>query len=111
MSHFLKIITALDQLGTAIANGNIDCTISATVGHFNKIMPHSVYWDNMRWMIDTTFYPVDGIGHCEQARANDPNEYYEEGIRWVLAGLAGFFCVFIAIILWGRFLFLKIRNK
>ena len=80
MGYLKTIGIALDQLGMAVCGGNEDCTISATTGHYVKNKT-SNFWILMEWIINTTFYPVDGVGHCEQARKKDGKEEFIEGYK------------------------------
>ena len=91
----------------AVCGGNEDCTISATVGYYSRNNPTN-YWILLEWIINTTFYPVDGKGHCEQARLNDRNEKFKEGIKPILFILTLIFCMIISIFTWSFFLISKI---
>jgi hypothetical protein len=110
MGYFKTVGIALDQLGMALCGGNEDCTISATTGHYQRTK-WSWYWEMMRWIIDWTFYPVDGKGHCEQAYKKDIDEKFREGYKLPLFVLTVLFCLGIGIILWSIWLFKKGYSK
>ena len=61
-----NILIAIDQLGNAISGGNPDNTISATTGYMANFSnsPYKVFWKILEKIIDFTFYPMDGKGHC-----------------------------------------------
>ena len=107
MGYLKTVGIALDQFGMAVCGGNEDCTISATTGHYQRLK-FSWFWEMMRWIIDTTFYPVDGIGHCEQARKKDNKEDFKEGFKPILFIVTLVFCLIIAIFTWSYFLISKI---
>ena len=54
----------------------------------------------MSWVVDGTFYPFDGGGHCGQAYEKDPNEEFKSGFKPLITifTLAG--CLVIAPIAW-----------
>lgn len=55
----------IDRLGNALTAGDYRATVSARVGyHAQKLQP---YWIVLEWIIDQTFYPVDGRDHCNRA--------------------------------------------
>lgn len=76
--HMYKIAVGFDQWACAIADGNIDSTISATAGRY---MREDVFWWLMSIIIDWTFEPIDGDEHCYDAYIKDRNEEFEKGIK------------------------------
>lgn len=78
MSYLKRVLIAVDQLGNAIAGGNPDATISGRIGYFAKNSHKSVrlYWLLMQFIVDATFYPLDGYNHCFDSYLNDKNEEY-----------------------------------
>ncbi len=78
MTYVKGILVGLDQLGNAIAGGNPDCTISGRTGNFALNSHNSVrwYWLILQYVIDATFYPFDGKGHCYQAYMKEQDEEY-----------------------------------
>lgn len=103
MSYWKTLGISLDQFGMALCGGDEDCTISATTGYF-YLEDRSFFWAMLQWIIDKTFYPVDGKGHCLKAYRKDPIEEYKEGNKVALFLLTTFFCIPIALILWTRHL-------
>lgn len=75
MSWIKAVLTGLDQLGNAIAGGHPDATISARIGRFYIVGGR--YWKIMRWVVDTTFAPIDGPNHCINANKNEPGMPYQ----------------------------------
>ena len=90
MREFFKtlynIFVSIDQLGNAMAGGNPDNTISARVGFLNheetEIKLNKVskkWWRLLQKVIDFTFYPIDGKGHCRMAYySNSGHKFSEE---------------------------------
>ena len=66
--HSRKLKEALlniDRLGNAIAAGHHRVTISGRVAHHR--LQGGRYWCFLAWVIDTTFYPLEGPNHCHRA--------------------------------------------
>ena len=99
---------AFDQLGMAICGGNEDCTISATTGKYYK-KKGTMFWKTMRCIIDTTFYPIDGKGHCKMAYEKDKDEEFREGYKFVLLVLTVVSCLMISVFTWSYFIYVKLR--
>ncbi len=105
----LAVLTAVDQFGNAVGGGNPDSTISARVGHFSdktsreKNPQKYAYWKTLEWIIDRSFYPIDGENHCYNAAQADIHGRYEQGndiTQFVLSMIIFIICPFIAIALW-----------
>ena len=94
-----RLFVALDQLGNVLAGGNPDNTISARVGYFANfgVKKYQWYWKALEKIINRTFWPLDGEGHCLQAYYNDAGEEFEPGgyawIHFVLNVLIVFSCI------------------
>ena len=79
-TYIYNVLISIDQFGNALTGGNPDCTISGRTGYFSR---HSIpqvrwFWLALEKVIDTTFYPFDGPGHCLQAYEKEKlNEFYE----------------------------------
>ena len=69
-----RIFISLDQLGNALAGGNPDATISQRLGYFNAERPMKATNLLMK-LVDWTFKPVDGEGHCRQAYEMSTEEH------------------------------------
>jgi hypothetical protein len=104
MNWVLGILIAIDQLGNAIAGGNPDSTISARVGYFSQVdhCSYKWYWKTLEWVINFTFYPLDGSNHCLQAFQVDKEEKFKRGsdlARVLLSIIIIVSCFFISIVL------------
>jgi len=71
MNYMKRMLIAIDQLGNAICDGHPDTTISARL-HWLSISENKKPWGfkyflALRRVVDFTFYPFDGPGHCYQA--------------------------------------------
>lgn len=103
MGYLLNIGISVDQLGNALTGGDPDNTISARVGYHNHQKNTPFQWVILRYIIDITFYPVDGWGHCHQAYHSDPSEDFTKGSNIALAFLFILIlanCIIISIILY-----------
>lgn len=104
MGWILRILIAVDQLGNAIAGGNPDSTISARVGYFSQKdhCPYKWYWKRLEWIIDLTFYPINGPNHCLHAFQQDKDEKFKRGndlARALLSTITIVACLFLSIAL------------
>lgn len=112
LPYWFNILVAIDQLGNAIADGNPDNTISARVGYFasNKYKCRlKPYWKTLEWIIDATFEPVQGPGHCYNAWLAEADESDSQGsyyARVVLGVFVGVGCLvlnpFLHLAVWLR---------
>jgi hypothetical protein len=103
MPYWFNILIAIDQLGNAIANGNPDNTISARVGYFASDVHSSklkAYWKTLEWIINFTFEPVQGPGHCYHAWLAETDETDTQGsyiARVILGIFVGVGCLVISL--------------
>ncbi len=112
-SYFGRLLIALSQLGNAISGGNPSVSISARVGYKDR---KNLYWKIINWIIDTTFYPVDGENHCAEAYWADSKEDYhidKGGIFGIvlMTIIVCILCLFLSVILWGYWLIKYLANK
>jgi hypothetical protein len=106
MPYWLNVLIAIDQLGNALAGGNPDNTISGRVGFFASDLHKSkikAYWKGLERIIDFTFAPLQGPGHCFNAWLGEQDETDTEAtyLARVLLGIfvaAG--CFLISLVLW-----------
>lgn len=64
-ASMVALLLNIDRLGNAICAGDYRATVSGRVGyHAQKLQ---AYWIVLEWVIDSTFYPVDGKNHCNRA--------------------------------------------
>lgn len=115
MGYIKNILVGIDQLGNAMAGGNPDNTISARVGynvnHLDTIS-YLKYWKFLEWVIDSTFFPIDGDNHCDNSYHNDEEElFYDQYTKnWAVAIVSIFIfitCPVFALILYPLY-YLKI---
>ena len=82
MSYIFNFFVSLDQLANTLAGGYPDNTISARVGYYTEkyYKPDEIpmKWKLFRFIINFTFYPVDGKGHCKDAYFKDAGEKFDE---------------------------------
>lgn len=94
--HISRILTSLSQLGAAISNADEDTSISACTGYYYKNNPNW-FWKWQRMIIDFTFEPIDGKGHCEQAARGESDEKFKTGIWWIMGILTLVCCIVICV--------------
>lgn len=78
MGYVKNILVGVDQTGNAVAGGNPDVTISGRIGYYSHHAHSSVrwFWIILEFIVDATFYPLDGKGHCHTAYHLDEDENY-----------------------------------
>lgn len=78
-TYVKRVLIGIDKLGNAIAGGNEECTISGRTGYHaeNTTGPMLYYWLFLQLIIDITFYPWDGMGHCKQAYEKETDKFLE----------------------------------
>lgn len=111
MKYILHLLISIDQLGNVIAGGNPDNTISARVGFYNHHYPDdqkvTFFWKAFEWIINTTFWPIDGPNHCHEAYHNDAGEFFDTGTKdWAVALLSILIlltCLLIAPLLYALY--------
>ena len=105
--YISHLFLSIDQFGNALAGGNSDNTISARIGFYNHhespVRKVAGYWKFLEWVIDTTFEPVDGKGHCHEAYHNDASEIFDNYVTRFFILMAFIIiipsCILIAAIL------------
>lgn len=105
------VFLCVDRLANALCAGFYKFTVSGRIGHFAKDRKNK-YWLTLQWIVNTTFYPIDGKDHCLQAylweleyiRANSTNDNeYRRGNDVALALLSIVVvasCLILAPIIW-----------
>lgn len=78
--YFGRVINAVSQLGNALSGGSADVSISARIG---SMKDKNWFWRWCRRLVDFTFYPIDGAGHCAGAFFNDIDEDFQRGEGWL----------------------------
>jgi hypothetical protein len=102
MSYVKNILIAIDQVGNALAGGNPDNTISGKTGYMalNAKSYARWFWLMLEALIDTTFMPFDGWGHCFDAWQKEKDEefYWISKRAAVVFGLITIICCGILIV-------------
>lgn len=107
MAYFRPLFIGVDQLLNAIAGGNPDNTISSRIGYYatHGVVNQKRFWKVLEWMTDTTFWPLEGPGHCHIAYHADAGEDFDAdkiGVGVFMTFLLSLpFLILIAIVLWG----------
>lgn len=114
MGYIANFFVSIDQLGNVIAGGNPDNTVSSRVGYYNQ---HNSSGEKAPWqwrlfekIINFSFWPIDGPGHCHEAFHNDAGEEFDENTNNIIfAILASVIiipsCLFICILLYTLYAF------
>lgn len=102
MEWILGILIAIDQLGNAFSGGSPRATISARVGYFSQKKNGSfkLYWKTLEWIIDFSFFPIQGSDHSFHAFENEKNKPFKQGsdvAKIILSVLIVVVCLIIAL--------------
>ena len=103
-SYIGKNFNSLSQLGNTLTNGDLDVSISGRIG-YNYIKHPNWFWKMCRAVVDFTFYPIEGWGHCKRAYKADLNEEYTPGgsVKGLafMSLLMMIFCILLSVVFWG----------
>ncbi|MDX2360751.1 MAG: hypothetical protein QNK23_08085 [Crocinitomicaceae bacterium] len=118
-STLYNIGVAVDQFGNTLAGGYADNTISARVGFYahekSEYRLKSIvkpYWLLMQLVINTTFYPVDGWGHCHKAYHKEVGNGFKDGsdiIRFLLSFIIIGASILIGVVLYTLWILQIVR--
>lgn len=107
MTYLGHILLAIDKLGNAISGGHHNNTISGRIGYYaNHAMTITKwYWILLQYIVDFTFYPLDGPEHCHASYHEDSTKDDYLPTKWpialfILSVLTVTSCVIIAPITW-----------
>lgn len=99
-----KNFNSLSTLGNTLTHGDRDVSISGRIG-YNYLFHRNLFWIVCRAIVDFTFYPIEGWGHCERAYKKDMNEEHTpNGVLWGLVLMCFImivFCLLLSILFWG----------
>lgn len=99
-----RLLIAIDQLGNALSGGNEDVTISARLGYLN--LTRDIWFVKVLvFVVDTTFFPVDGPGHCEQAIIKEVSRDIHRGSDLALAVMGLLVIPSCILLLWPVFIY------
>ena len=119
-SFLRNFFISIDQLGNVIAGGNPDNTISSRVGYYNnhhKVSEKTPWqWKVFEKIIDVTFWPIDGPGHCHEAFHSDAGETFDQDTKNILVAILAALliipsCIVISILLYTLYLFRIVSPK
>jgi len=118
MTYIKNILIAIDQVGNTLAAGNPDNTISGRTGYFAKYAKDYArwYWLTLQLIINVTFFPFDGWGHCAMAYELEIDEefYYARKAALVVFGFIAVGSCLILIapfyLIYGIKLLIKMNN-
>ena len=115
--HFLLNI---DRLGNAICAGYYEFTISGRIGYYAKFNGNR-YWLLLQWVVDSSFYPIDGKDHCLRAYCwekayirNSKNKKHRRGndiALTLLSILVLLACLILTPIIWLISLIQSVKQK
>jgi hypothetical protein len=97
-SYIGKNLNSLSQAGNTLSDGDIDVSISGRIGH-NMIVNPTKFWKACRWVVDGTFWIIEGVGHCERAYEIDIGEVYTAGGKWYWLTLLSIFIITVCSIM------------
>lgn len=108
-TYWTRLGNATSQWFNALAGGNPDVPISARVGVYSK---RGCWWFSViEAIIDCSFYPADGNGHCWNAYLDDPKEGVSKGPFASLVAVSVFAVlgsVIAGVIMWAIYLFKRL---
>ncbi len=107
----LPFLIQIDRLGNALCGGNPRTTVSGRTGCFAGNKPNP-YWKLLEKIIDFTFLPIDGPGHCRAAWIFENNFIHRESSHYALGALSlvvVFACPVIAVVTYGSTLPKRIK--
>ncbi len=119
MNFMPNFFVSIDQLGNVLAVGNPDNTISSRIGYYTEYHYDEnsipLKWRLFRSIINSTFFPIDGINHCKEAYHNDSGEDFYRGTSdtavAILAVIIIPSCLIIAMLLYTLYIFGAVSPK
>jgi hypothetical protein len=111
-----RLLNSISQVGNAAINGNPDVSISGRIGEYNFFYKDSKTYKFAQWIVDTTFFPIDGKDHCLKAYLNDRGEDYTVGKGWVYGEwlmilISVAFCIPLSVLFWIYYGIKKLFTK
>lgn len=94
---FLDLLLGIDRFGNALSGGNYRATISGRIGWFAK-NKNNKYWLFLQKVVDNTFRPIEGPGHCARAAKVEKGIKYRRGndvALFLLSSITLTTCLFI----------------
>ena len=85
------LLINLDRMLNAAVGGDYRATISGRIGYF-ALKKDTRYWNTLAAIVDFTFRPYEGRGHCENTRIWElrhvPRDAYRRSSDPALVGMA-----------------------
>jgi hypothetical protein len=109
--YLINLGASISQLIHALFGGHSQVAVSGKVGY--KVSQSDLhYWKLIEKVIDFTFYPIDGKGHCVMSYNKDPSENYQKGISsgfWfgVMCAIIVPICIVLSSAFWTIYLSVK----
>lgn len=110
---FREFLLDIDRIFNAITGGIPYATISARVGYFAANKPN-LFWLALQKIIDETFRPWDGSGHCYEAYRWEQklfNNEYRRGSDIALVALSLVTSLGCLILLIPIYIYAAIKKK
>lgn len=110
--YLRDFLEGTDKYLNGIGGGNYEVTVSARCGYYN-LHNGNWFWRTCAGVIDFSFYPYQGWGHCEQARKGEKDRVHEEGpiiVLGIFLILTTIVCLILSIISYLYLLINKIIN-
>lgn len=101
-TYWSRLGNATSQWFNALSGGSGDIPMSGKVGYLSY-KNYGEWWYIVEWVINTTFYPVDGPNHCLRAYRSDMCEKVLIGNIYSFGALSVFTilgCTILAPIFW-----------
>lgn len=114
-SYLGIILNALSCLGNALIKGGKHVSISGRIG-FNSFKNRLKFYKVAEKVVDTTFYPIEGWGHCKRAyeSSKEQNHKVDKGFTfglYVMIIILWTFCVPLSILFWSYYMSKYIFNQ
>jgi hypothetical protein len=96
MNYWRKAALSIDQTINALAGGNPDVSLSAHIGYMS--MQGKTRWWCIERVVNYTFKPLDGEGHCaDSVLADSDIDDTDNFIATTIAAFIGCVIVFVPV--------------
>lgn len=111
-----RVMTSVSRLGNSLSGGHPNISVSSRIGYMHSLTG-SRYWRFCVWVVDGTFYPLEGGDHCKKSFEREgANHHYSDvilGYGWslvILTWLMLCICAPLALVLWIHLAMKKILS-